>query len=100
MVTLRSTPSAPSSTSWSDPVSRNCSSRCPTKSAQLFFALSNEELAHMTRLHEATVGIIEEYKKLRGEPPAAMMAVYDYLHEEQIEKAEEVKTLQALFREN
>ena len=68
--------------------------------AQLFFALSNEELAHMTRLHEATVGIIEEYKKLRGEPPAAMMAVYDYLHEEQIEKAEEVKTLQALFREN
>lgn len=68
--------------------------------AQLFFVLSNEELGHMSKLHEAVAGIIDEYRKVKGEPPAAMQAVYDYLHEKQIDKAEEVKTLQALFREN
>lgn len=67
--------------------------------SRLFYSLSTEEMGHMNRLHEAVVGIIEKYRKEHGEPPEAMLAVYDYLHEKQIENATEVKILQGMYKE-
>ena len=66
--------------------------------SKLFYALSQEEMDHMNRLHEAVVGIIKEYREEKGEPPVAMMAVYDYLHEQQIEEAAEVKKYQDMYK--
>ena len=65
--------------------------------ANLFYSLSTEEMGHMKKLHNAVTQIIADYRKTNGEPPAPMLAVYDYIHEKQIEKAGEVKALQALF---
>ena len=67
--------------------------------ARTLFGISQEEMGHMSRLHDAVAEIIEDYRKEKGEPPADMLAVYDYLHRQQIDKAAEVKTLQAMYKE-
>ena len=53
----------------------------------------------MSILHDEVVKIIEEYRKEHGEPPAAMLAVYDYLHKKHIEDAQKAKTYQTMYRE-
>lgn len=65
--------------------------------SKLFFALSGEEMGHMDRLHKAVVGMIEKYRREQGEPPVNMMAVYEYLHDKQIEQAAEVKIIQDMY---
>lgn len=65
--------------------------------AQAYHALSEEEMHHVDILHRETVRIIEKHRQMHGEPPAAMKAVYDYLHEHQIEKAKEIRILQEQF---
>jgi hypothetical protein len=39
------------------------------------------------------VALIDAYKKEKGEPPAPMMAIYNYLHGRHISKAAAVKNL-------
>lgn len=67
--------------------------------ARLFYSLSQDEMGHMGKLHDAVTTIIEEYRAKNGDPPASMQAVYDYLHEKHIDEAAEVKSMQTMFRE-
>ena len=67
--------------------------------ADLFNTLSTEELKHMQALHGAVVKLIDAYKKTYGEPPAPMLAVYEYLHEKSIDEVKEVRLLQQMYME-
>lgn len=67
--------------------------------AKMFYTMSIEEMNHMKYLHDAVVKIIEEHRKTKGEPPAPMMAVYEYLHEKHIDHAKEVRILQDQYKE-
>lgn len=66
--------------------------------SSLFYKLSGEEITHMEALHRAVVLRIDNYRREKGEPPEAMMAVYEYLHKRDIAKAEKVATLQNLYK--
>ena len=68
--------------------------------AKMYFSLSQQELEHMQILHRAVTEMIQRFRDVSGEPPAEMLAVYNYLHDRQIRNATEVKNLQSLYREN
>lgn len=69
-----------------------------SEAASLFFRLSQEEMTHMEALHQNVVSHIESYRRLKGEAPEGMKAIYDFLHRREIEKAEKVARLQTMFR--
>ena len=68
------------------------------ETAELYFKLSGEEQNHMNALHKEVVRLIEKYRREKGEPPADMMAIYNYLHQREIEKAEKVCVLQNMYK--
>lgn len=67
--------------------------------ADLLNLLSAEEMRHMQMLHAQVAKLIDQYRKTAGDPPAAMLAVYDYLHEKAIDETKEVKILQQMYTE-
>ena len=68
------------------------------KLADLYYKLANEEMNHMELLHNMVVNIIDDYRDEHGEPPAEMMAVYNYIHEKHIDKAKDVKMLISMYK--
>lgn len=66
--------------------------------AKTFFELSTDKMRHVNMLHDAVVKEIEDYQKQHGNPPEAMQAIYDWVHEKDIQYATEIKAAQAMFR--
>ena len=68
--------------------------------SRTLYNLSMQEIEHKNLLHNEVTEIIRRYRETNGEPPADMMAVYDYLHKEQIKKTLEVKMMQSMYKES
>lgn len=64
-----------------------------------FYKLANEEMEHMSMLHQQVVTLIEDYRKKNGDPPEAMRMLYDIMHKKHIEQAAAVKGMIALYKE-
>lgn len=67
--------------------------------ADTYYRLSNEEMEHMDMLHAQVTNQISEFKKTRGDPPEAMMMLYEILHKKHIAKAVAVRQMQAMYKE-
>lgn len=66
--------------------------------AQALFNISAQEDIHQATIHGEVVKIIQEYRKAHGEPPAAMMAVYDYLHKKSIDRLADARRYQDMYK--
>jgi hypothetical protein len=66
--------------------------------AQALYTISTQEDTHQAMLHNEVVKIIEEHRRLHGEPPAAMMAVYEYVHKKHIDALAEARTYQDMYK--
>lgn len=49
--------------------------------AKAFYTKSVNLMESIRGMHDGVVSIIKSYREEKGEPPAPMMAVYNYLHE-------------------
>ncbi len=70
------------------------------ETASLFARLSGEETTHATALHDCVLEHMEAYRQKGLEVPVAIMAVYEYSHDQQIEKSERVKRYQSMYRKS
>ena len=68
--------------------------------AKSFYNKSVALMESIKGMHDGTVTIIKAYREEKGEPPAPMMAIYNYLHERSMEKAAMVKNLQDIYIKN
>ena len=66
--------------------------------ADTFADLADAEMGHVSKLHEEVTKLIEEVRERDGEPPAGMLAVYDYEHKKQINKASKIKQMISEYR--
>ena len=67
--------------------------------SKTLYNISTQEMEHVKMLHDCVVDIIKDYREEHGEPPADMLAIYEYTHKKQIEKSAYVKTLQTMYKE-
>ncbi len=65
--------------------------------AQKYYLDSIDLINMHQRYHDQIIVLINNYKKEKGEPPAPMMAIYNYMHERHINKAAAVKNLQDMY---
>ena len=66
--------------------------------AQVLYTISTQEDGHQAAIHGEVVRIIEQYRKTNGEPPAAMLAVYDFMHKRSIDKLADARRYQEVYK--
>lgn len=66
--------------------------------AQALFTISTQEDVHQATIHGEVVKIIQEHRKAHGEPPAPMMAIYEYLHKKSIDRLADARRYQEMYR--
>lgn len=67
--------------------------------SECFAKLAEAEMGHVELLHDEVEKLIQEVRARDGEPPAEMMAVYNYEHKKQIDKANKIKRMIDDFNE-
>ena len=65
---------------------------------EMYFQLSQDAMLEVDKLHKMVVALIDEYRAANGEPPAEMLAVYNYLHDKEIDKSKTIKNLQSMYK--
>ena len=68
--------------------------------AQVLYNISTQEDGHQAAIHNEVVKIIEEHRRTHGEPPASMLAVYEFIHQQHIDKLAEARMYQDVYKKS
>lgn len=68
--------------------------------AKAFYNKSTALMETIKGMHDSIIEIIKEYRATNGEPPAPMLAVYNYLHARSMDQAALIRNLQELYIKN
>lgn len=66
--------------------------------AQTLYTISTQEDGHQALIHGEVVKIIEAYRRQHGNPPEAMMAVYEYIHKRHIDALADARRYQDMYK--
>ena len=66
--------------------------------SDMYRTLANEEINHAHKEHEQAVRLINAYKRDGNEPPAAMIAVWDWEHDRMVEHESDIKVKLSMYR--
>lgn len=67
--------------------------------ADVFYEISTQEMRHVNMLHDEVTKLIKMHREKHGEPPAVMMAIWDWQHKRHIDFTKEIKILQNQYKE-
>lgn len=68
------------------------------ETAQLYCELAKQELHHSELLHSQVVRVIKAFRSAGHEPPAVMLAIWEWEHEKIIEKSARVKQMLEMYK--
>lgn len=66
--------------------------------ADAYAEMASQELSHVDKLHAQVVRVIKEYRDAGNKPPEAMMAVWDWEHEDMVSHTAKIKILLEMYR--
>ena len=58
-----------------------------------YITIAKEEMSHMSRLHDQVTRIINDYRNQKGEPPEAMLQIYNWEHKKIMTSAAEAQVI-------
>ena len=67
--------------------------------AQTFYSLTVDEMKHIDILHDEVGRVISDYRSAGHEVPVEMQAVYDYVHDKEIERVHHIKMYLEQYKE-
>ena len=65
--------------------------------ANTLFVIASDEKKHYNMLHMEVQRMIAEHKEKHGDPPAAMAALYDFVHRKQIKRMAKIENMMNMF---
>jgi hypothetical protein len=68
------------------------------QTATMYADLSQQELGHAERIHSRVTEIIKRHRTEHGEPPAPMLAVWEWEHGKMIEHEAKIRTMLDMIR--
>lgn len=63
-----------------------------------YAAMAAQELGHVDALHSQAVRLIQDHRAKNGEPPEAMMMVWNWEHDNLVSKTAQIKALLELYK--
>ena len=66
--------------------------------AIMYADMAKQEMEHVEKLHGKAADIIKKHRAEKGEPPPAMLAVWEWEHERMIDKAAEIRVMIEMAR--